>query len=128
MTLAEWLTACGNIVDIEPVRVRIGDESWEACRYTQISEHDGKKYRNKRIYCVGNWPKSYRPNRREGGTCYPFEGRDWYVCCYIKDIKPVFAPYHPFGPNFILGEWEHSEPMDQYEQPYERIPMTLDKL
>jgi hypothetical protein len=125
MTLAEWLIACGSIEDVQSVNVRIGDESWQACRYTQISEHNGKQYRTPRIYCVGQYPKSYNPNRKEGGSCYPFNKADWYIICYITEVKPGVAVFHPFGPNFILQAWDDSNPIDKHEQPYTRIPMVV---
>lgn len=147
--LKEWLEKCGCL-EVQPVTVIIDGESWPGCRYKKEFEYAagmgcvsdgrhkaGEKYTEEFIYCLGDQPrpescKRLKRNKYIENICFPFEGLDWYLAGHmqLKDIKPEFAEFHPFGINFLLKPWDiPNETIDRYEEkPYDRFPMTVIKL
>ena len=161
--LAVWIAnRCGIHPnrDVIPVRVQIADESWEGVRYlvtfiysatmdacTRGGHQPGDTYSEDMCYLLGQYPKvNRRPSRRPGHVCYQHaNGLDWYLACWITDelITPPNAPYHPFGPSFMIKPWEHKSRIDEYEfkrpkprmpwsrpvhDPYIRYPLTITNL
>jgi len=146
MTLQEWLVNECNCHDVRPVRVTIGEQSWEGCYYKQTLEYQigmdavsrgdkkaGDKYTEEAIYVIGKLPK-VKYNKRgkvdlDAKVCFPLNGVDWYVSGYMleENFKPENRQFHPFGVSFILRPWNiPNEAIDKYEQKkYLRIPLIL---
>jgi hypothetical protein len=143
--IATWLASnkC-KCFDVQPCVVTINGESWQACQYSQTLEYTagmdcvtrgekqaGDTYTRTGFYCVGSLPSCYRGSKRnkypQGRACFPFEGLDWYVVCYIERISPQFQDSHPFGPNFLLAPWDvPTSKIDQYEtKPYSRFTLVV---
>ena len=136
--LAKWLTDC-HCENVKPCRVTIGKEFWEGCEYQQRGTYAadmdcvrngqhkaGETYlSNRRIYLIGQLPKVYERRRN---NCFQFDNGEWYLSGYIVAIKPEFALYHPFGPNFSLAHWDITDKkLDDGERfPYYRFQMTVE--
>ena len=139
-----WLQSLPKIKDVRPCRVTIGKKTFEGAYYVSIHEWQagmdgvsrgehkaGDEYTRRSIHLLGAVPK--HPH-----TCFPFEGKDWYVSCYMdpktaKTLTPEQKAMNPFGVTFQISPWEiEGQPestIDQYERsPYHRKPMTVEWL
>jgi hypothetical protein len=148
-TLAEWLIQDCNCFDVQPVRVTIGNETREGCRYKQTFEYQpgmdavsrghkkaGDTYTEESIYLIGELPSCYIKNLTRSGDihqrqiCFPFEDVDWYIAGYMlkKHLTPSNQEFHPFGVHFMLRPWcvPDGAKIDKYEtKPYIRVKMIL---
>lgn len=121
MTLIEWLLSC-RCFDIQPVTVKIGEETWQGARYKQCDFE--------RVYLIGKLPKCHLSRtgapKSDAKVCFPFEGKDWYCVGYFQYINPQSAKYHPFGVNWMLAPWNIPGKIDEYEdEPYQRIALEM---
>ena len=151
--VCEWLLSCRGIVSAEPVRVTInrGPKSistHEGVRYTiemsrtagerEVTEgraKEGDKYRETRIYLLGNLPKWYGKPK----CCFTLGNAEWYCCCYADATtayKRLYAEHHPFGPSWMLAEWKqwpegsayHGWKIDTGENViYRRYPISIER-
>lgn len=151
--LALWLINQCHAFDVQDVRVQIGSEKWEGCRYKQTFEYQigmdavsrgekkaGDKYTEEGFYLLGSLPKDYNKFRRRGPDgmdehylCFPFEDTDWYVAGYMlkENMKLENAPSHPFGISFMVRPWRvpDGKRIDSYaRKPYTRIPLIVTTL
>lgn len=108
--VAEWLHTIPGTSDVSPFTLTIGDQSWEGASYKQ----GGKQG----YYLVGDRP-------RHTNTCYQFTemGPDWYVSAYLVDnvnLSKERKKFHPFGKNWMLGEWTCKTEIDAHTK-YKRM-------
>jgi hypothetical protein len=122
--VAEWLRGIDSITEVVPVVVTIGNNSWEGARYVQRGDIH--------LYLVGDMPKSYQRSSHEA---YPHNDLLWYISGWWKGmdarstITAVQAKeYHPFGKMFMLMPWTCDLPIDYGEEPYRRVPMTIQEI
>jgi hypothetical protein len=140
LDVADWLRGRERVRDVRACRVTIGKKSWEGAYYVRIchwhtgqdavarGEHkDGEEYLELAFYVSGIVPDHKH-------TCYPYEGKDWYIGSYSEPkipIKPEHEEYHPFGHSFQIFPWNVPDgtKIDTYERHrYKRIPMTVEWL
>lgn len=152
--VAAHFAAMPNIREARPVKVSITykgkTEIYFGMRYLDVGHYrsdmmactngdkkPGDEYTSDRFYLLADkTPASYKPKVREAG-CWvqkilyrvPGDGCDWYVSSYMdQPITPEIAQYHPFGPTFMLGKWDHQDPIDQYGPRRERLPIQVEYL
>lgn len=124
--LKDWFISLGDhISDVRDVRVAIG-----RAIYDGVSYRDANFANEPRLYLLGDLPAAYK---RSTHTAFVIAGADWYVACYMpaERITPEFAPFHPFGPHFMLCRWQvpSGEAIDAYEpRPYTRVLVQTDWL
>lgn len=130
--VADWLRTLPNARDVRPVSVTIGKQTWPGARYTSVNHYsasmqavlDGRKKVNEEYTQVAIFLAGPLPKRRKKGTCFPFDGQEWYIACYYEGTDA--NEFHPFGATFILMPWTHEEKIDKHERfTYDRIPMTV---
>ena len=134
--IAAWLRSLTSVTEVKPCTVTIGKQSWPAAFYrqefkytagmtcVQRGEHKaGESYFQTGIYCVGKLPQIYVKSKN---ACFPHDDADWYVACYIEEVKPVVAWAHPFGANFILKAWNLPEAIDKYDKTYRRVALVVE--
>lgn len=114
MNVYEWLRSCSGVTDVRPVKVTIGNETFEGGRYTQRCEDH--------IYLLGNLPQNYK--KLKGKIAFVVDGVDWYVAAHYQEVAET--EHQPFGSNFILMPWTNAERIDHYERtPYARVGMEV---
>lgn len=138
--VASWLAGVG-CRDIRPVRVTIGAQTWEGCRYLQERKtpencrawDEGQRtYDLEAIYLVGGLPRAYEQDRRLALTLAG-DSREWYVGAFatVQCLVEPYAQYHPFGLNVMLMPWEvpSGDKIDYREgRRYRRLPLTVEYL
>ena len=152
--VCEWLkaNAVGKIVNVRPVKVTIGKNSYIGAFYGRIdtylptedavTEHRanaGEEHTEQLFYLIGD-----RPKMRKVGHCFqwasglPLDERvythtdEWYVCCYSSDKPESQKPWKMF----MLAEWKsHAygyykghkiDTLERFE--YQRAPMIVEYL
>lgn len=127
-TVKEWLEGldCSDLctnVELVTVTIRVSAKTvlkFNGARYTQREAE--------RIYLLGECPKEKfrRPNK----TCFQYNGAEWYIAAYApkENITPANKEFHPFGPTFLLMQWNiEGSKIDSYEKyPYDRLTMTVE--
>ncbi len=140
--LSDYLAQFEHISDVTPMTLTIRGKSYDACSYvakfnTPVCPLTGS-IRARRlwriIYCIGGLPSVYRRNTR---VAFSIAGdpSDWYIASYWpylyahmhkQDLSAVPGEHQPFGPNFLLTQWDVKEPIDKYEPTKrQRVQITL---
>lgn len=127
LKMSDWLIKC-KCENVIPVAIEIGGKhSFDGCYYTQ---NDSQK-----IYVAGLWPKFRRVRVALTVTedSVIGKGHEWYRVGWWNQAEDAIrlsaekvAEYHPFGSNFMIGPWTHSDAIDKYERfQYLRIPLRI---
>lgn len=124
MRLVDYLAKHGA-TELRAVELRLGGKTFPAAFYTQ----DGQR----RLYVIGERPPVLKRPRKMAirlNDC----SADWYVAAYMdrERMTAEYAPFHPFGPNFLIALWAvpSGEAIDAHNywrgehKPYLRIPAT----
>lgn len=125
--LTEWLSSFPQVSSAGELRVTIRGTTYEAARYVETLDHNGKPYTQEKIYCLGALPACYRRSRRVAFN-FPNDSRDWYIAAYLprENLRAANAKFHPFGINFLLMPWgvPDGSKIDSHEaRPYRRFPV-----
>ncbi len=97
MKLTDYLASHGA-TDLRAVELTLGGKTFSAAFYTQNG--------NRMLYVVGERPPILKRPRKMAirlNEC----SADWYVAAYMDAgrLAREYAPFHPFGPNFLLALW-----------------------
>lgn len=156
--IAAWLRRLPQIEDVYPIWVTIDGQRLPAAFYRQCGQYEagmqavqrgerrvGEAYWVQRCYVVGQRPELLQRTKRAVGGCVECayvlqrtrasDDGDWYVCAYLDQLPAgdrAEAVYQPFGPNFLLGRWDHDQlgqRIDHYDAtPRERRPMDVESV
>ena len=132
--VAKWVKAIHRTQSVRPCEVTIGDDTYEGAMYECVGEYIanmdaivrgernvGDVYIQRTIYLVGQVPQVVRERRR---TCFTFEGQDWFLASHgHPGVEP--GTTGPFGKFFLLYPWPCGSKIDDGQQPYQRVPMTV---
>lgn len=124
--IAAWLENLLDTSDVKPVKVTIGNKTWEGAVYTQHDEQ--------RFYLVGKLPKRY------GKVCYLINEvaeivkiwkHEWFIGGYREGLEPGQKEDHPFGSHWLLVPWnipgDPESKIDDYEDtPHTRVYVDLE--
>lgn len=147
VAICTWLTELEH-KDARPCIISIDGVTWAAADYlfsdkftagmmgvTHGDKKVGDPIRERRLYCVGESPRSYL---RRARTCYLWGPQTWFISGYYRrEEAPVCWPWrklspedekrvHPWGEHFMMGEWNCDQPIDYGEEhPYTRVPMAV---
>lgn len=132
--VADYLRTCAGMLQVQPCTVSLFGKTFPAAFYKQECEplqgaRSQEKYVRECIYVAGQRPTTMR--KRDAKLCYTRtdDVREWYTAAHMdSDPGAQFAPFHPFGANFILAPWEvpGGEKIDHYEpKPYVRVPLEV---
>lgn len=132
MKVSEWLEKLNEsslIADIHEVELTVSGKVYRGAAYAQ--------HNSPRIMVLGKLPGWYK-QRTMSKYCHmltqanvlQFPGDDgcFYVICYWQGEK---NERHPFGPNFILGRWEHEliGPIDEFcDPPINRLMASIKEI
>lgn len=161
---AKWLRSLPNIKMVKPVVAKFCKLEFFGALYSQDDAYlpietaaregivkAGEINRSHRLYLLGKAPRNlnrkpfsrnvflWKHGRKTDDRAYRSVGV-WHRICYFEhancDEYAMFQESHPFGNNFILGEWRphtfgyyKDQDIDHYEvSPYARSKMTVEFL
>ena len=128
--VAKWLKSIRRTQSVRPCVVTIGRDTYEGAMYECVGEYIanmdaiirgernvGDVYIQRTLYLVGNVPTVVRQRRR---TCFTFQGQDWFLASHSDPNTKA-----PFGAFITISPWTSTSRIDEGQQAYQRLPMTV---